>query len=335
MQVGAQRQMIIITGAAGFIGSNISARLNDLGYDNLILVDDLASCDKWKNLLNTRFLDLIPRESLIEFLKENSNEISTVFHLGANSSTAAKDGDAILRTNVIPSMKIWNWCSEHSKKLIYASSAATYGDGSDGFSDERDVVELEKLKPANLYAWSKHTFDRWALLRSQKGIEPLNWVGLKFFNVYGQNEDHKGNMRSMVSKCYDSLKSSRHVQLFKSYRSDISHGEQERDFIHVNDCVNVMQWFMGDNRPSGIFNVGTGTPRTFSDLVETLAVELGTKPRINYIDMPDELLASYQYSTCADVAKLRSVGYSQPFLSLEEGVREFVKSKARITRKPE
>jgi ADP-L-glycero-D-manno-heptose 6-epimerase len=318
--------MIVVTGSAGFIGSNLVAGLNAVGHDQLVLVDWLGTRAKWRNLLGCRYLDIVLPEDLAAFLADNGTAISTVFHLGANSSTTTRDGDAILRTNVHPSMMLWRWCAKHGKTLIYASSAATYGDGSHGFEDDRDLAYMERLQPLNLYAWSKHTFDIWALQRALEGHAPPRWAGLKFFNVYGPNEFHKGEMMSIVAKNYLPLKRSETVRLFKSHRRDYQDGGQIRDFVYVRDCVDIMLWMMRAPMLAGIFNVGTGEARSFKDLIQATAQAMGAGVRIEYIDMPLEIRTKYQYFTQASMTKLRSAGYDRPFTPIEDGTREYVRT---------
>jgi ADP-L-glycero-D-manno-heptose 6-epimerase len=316
--------MIVVTGSAGFIGSNLVAGLNAAGHDQLALVDWLGTQGKWRNLLGCKYLDIVLPEDLAAFLADHSTAISTVFHLGANSSTTASDGDAILRTNVHPSMMLWRRCARHGKTLIYASSAATYGDGSHGFDDDRDLAYMERLQPLNLYAWSKHAFDIWALQRVLEGLAPPRWAGLKFFNVYGRNEFHKGDMMSIVAKNYLPLKRGDRVRLFKSHRPDYRDGEQVRDFVYVRDCVDVMLWMMRAPTLAGIFNVGTGEGRSFRDLIQATGRAMGTAARIEYIDIPLEIRAKYQYFTQASMTKLRSAGYIRRFTPIEDGTRDYV-----------
>lgn len=320
--------MIVVTGAAGFIGSNLVCALNERGRNDVIIVDWLGQEEKWRNLVGLRFSDLIFPERLEEFLSRHAMEIEIVFHLGADSSTTARDGDAILRTNLMPSMMLWRWCAKNGKPFIYASSAATYGDGSAGFDDQVELSGLTRLTPLNLYGWSKHAFDVWALQQVESGNAPPRWAGLKFFNVYGPRERHKGDMMSLVSKLYPQLRQGTRIRLFKSHRPDYEDGKQLRDFVYVSDCVNVMLWMMEKSDLAGIFNLGTGTARSFYDLVGSLASAMGLNADIEYVDMPESIRSKYQYFTRADMRKLRAAGYNQDFSTLETGVRDCVKKLA-------
>ena len=317
--------MIIVTGATGFIGANLVADLNALGRDDLILVDDLGGASKWKNIAKRRFQDIVlPGEC--GALQRKLERADIVFHLGANSSTTATDGDAILLSNFRTSTAWWEWCSATRTPLIYASSAATYGDGARGFADDESRQALDALRPLNLYGWSKHAFDKWATQQAAGGSAPPQWCGLKFFNVFGPNENHKGDMRSLVCKNAAFVAARSSIPLFKSYRPEFADGEQLRDFVYVKDCTRVMLWLAGQPQINGLFNLGTGTARSFIDLIRAIGTALDQPVDIEFIDMPVALRANYQYFTQADMTKLRAAGYAEPFQSLEAAVADYVRN---------
>jgi ADP-L-glycero-D-manno-heptose 6-epimerase len=315
--------MIIVTGATGFIGSNLIADLNAAGRNDVILVDELGAEGKWRNIAKRSFQDIVlPSE--LRALLGGLPGADIVYHLGANSSTTAVDGDEILRSNYRTSKTLWEWCSRTKTPLIYASSAATYGDGSIGFADEESVEALDRLQPLNLYGWSKHAFDKWAVAESVAGRSPPQWCGLKFFNVYGPNENHKGDMRSLVSKNTPLIAAGKTVPLFKSYRDGIADGQQLRDFIYVKDCTRVMLWLAAHPEVNGIFNLGTGHSRSFVDLMNAIGAALDKAVSIEFIDMPHSIRANYQYFTQADMSKLSRSGFLQPLHTLEAGVADYV-----------
>jgi ADP-L-glycero-D-manno-heptose 6-epimerase len=315
--------VIIVTGATGFIGSNIVADLNAAGRSDIILVDDLGSQGKWKNIAKRRFQDVVlPAE--LEGLLGRLSGGDVVYHMGANSSTTAIDGDAILISNFRTSKLLWEWCARTRTPFIYASSAATYGDGARGFKDDQGLNALDELRPLNLYGWSKHAFDKWAVAQSEAKNAPPQWCGLKFFNVYGPNETHKGDMRSLVSKNTPVVAGGQILKLFKSHRPDYEDGRQLRDFVYVKDCTRVMLWLATQPKVSGLFNLGTGRARSFVDLVNAIGAALKQPVSIEFIDMPESIRANYQYFTEADMGKLAAAGYLEPFFSLEEGVADYV-----------
>jgi len=315
--------MIFVTGGTGFIGSNIVAKLNELGRTDIVILDSLGHESKWRNIAKRRFYDLILPDEIERYLV-SAPRADAVFHMGAISATTATDGDEILRSNFRLSVQLWTWCTEQRTPLIYASSAATYGDGSSGFSDTEQRAALDALRPLNLYGWSKHAFDRWALERAASGTAPPQWAGLKFFNVYGPNELHKGDMQSIVAKNTGTIAAGRKISLFKSHRQDFEDGEQLRDFVYVADCVAVMMWLLDHPSVSGLFNLGTGKARSFRDLVLAIGKALGLEVDIEFIDMPLAIRDRYQYFTQADMTKLQRVGYDAPFHSLEAGVADYV-----------
>ena len=316
--------MIIVTGGTGFIGSNIVADLNEAGRNDIILVDDLGSQAKWKNIAKRRFQDVVlPHE--LESLLSKLSGADVIYHMGANSSTTATDGDAILLSNFRTSKTLWEWCTTTRTPLIYASSAATYGDGAAGFNDDPSLEALDALRPLNLYGWSKHAFDKWAMSQSAAGSTPPHWCGLKFFIVYGPNETHKGDMRSLVSKNTPLIAEGATIKLFKSHRPDFADGQQLRDFVYVKDCTKVMLWLESQPQVSGIFNLGTGLARSFVDLVKAIGSALGKSVKIDFIDMPESIRPNYQYFTQALMNRLTAAGYPSGFHSLEEGVADYVR----------
>ncbi|RKZ23937.1 ADP-glyceromanno-heptose 6-epimerase [bacterium] len=311
--------MIVITGGAGFIGSALIWGLNKKGEENILVVDALKDDERWKNLCGLKFRDYLEKDEFLYLLTSGKlKKPDTIIHMGACSDTTERDGRFMMLNNFEYSKRLAEYAWENKIRFIYASSGATYGDGSKGFSDDEE--KLEELRPLNLYGYSKHLFDLWA---KRKGYL-ASFVGLKYFNVYGPNEYHKKEMRSFVCKAYEQIKTHGKVRLFKSYKSEYRDGEQKRDFIYIKDAVDVTLFFHERRELSGIYNVGTGTPRTWNDLVNAVFNALEVYPVIEYIDMPEELRDQYQYYTCADVEKLRRVGYEKEFTSLEDGVRDYV-----------
>jgi ADP-L-glycero-D-manno-heptose 6-epimerase len=316
--------MLLVTGGAGFIGSNLVASLNEVGRTDIVVNDVLGDEGKWRNLGKRRLLDVVPPAELIGWL--DNRKLDAVVHLGAISDTTATDGDLVLATNFRLSLKLLDWCTATRTPLIYASSAATYGDGAQGFDDDWSPAALQRLKPMNLYGFSKHLFDLALADRFAKRAKlPPQWVGLKFFNVFGPNEYHKGEMASLVAKRFHAVKAGKAVRLFKSHRDGIADGEQKRDFIYIDDAVAVLRWLLDTPSVSGIFNVGTGNARSFRDLLTALFRALGRAPEIEYVDMPPEIRDQYQYFTQAKVENLRRAGYNAGFTSLEEGVDRYVR----------
>ena len=318
---------IIVTGAAGFIGSCLVSFLNEAGYKNLILVDDFSSEEKDANLRGKDFSIKVEREDFFDWLKKEQPKVDFIFHIGARTDTTEFDYSVHEHLNVEYSKKIWNYCSENDVPLVYASSAATYGAGELGYKDEENIIE--QLKPLNPYGVSKNEFDKWAL--KQKSAPPA-WAGLKFFNVYGPNEYHKARMASVIFHSYNQIIEKGFVKLFKSHKPEFKDGEQLRDFIYVKDVLKICFWFLDcwqkDPKTfiSGIYNVGTGEARSFNDLVKATFSGMDRKPEIEYIDMPEDIRETYQYYTQADMQKLRNAGYYQPFFSLEKGVDDYVRN---------
>ncbi len=322
--------MIIVTGGAGFIGSNLVAALNARGREDIVVCDHLGTDDKWRNLGRRQIADIVAPEALFPYMREHADRgawgaIEAVFHLGANSSTTETDVDLILSQNFRFSLDLWRLCSEQGVRLIYASSAATYGDGGAGFSDGLDIPQLGQLKPLNPYGWSKHLFDqRVAHLAMDPRTRPPQYVGLKFFNVYGPNEYHKGLMKSVVAQKYPLVELGKPVTLFKSHRPDCEDGKQQRDFVYVRDCSDVMLWLFDNPKVNGLFNLGSGQARSFVDMATALFSALGKSPQIEFIAMPHHIQDKYQYFTEAQMSNLRSAGYVTPFTSLEVGVSDYV-----------
>jgi ADP-L-glycero-D-manno-heptose 6-epimerase len=315
--------MLLVTGGAGFIGSNVVASLNEAGRADIVVNDVLGSDGKWRNLGSRQLADFVPLDDLSRWL--DGRKLDGVVHLGAISSTTAVDGDAIIETNFRLSLRLLDWCAATRTPFIYASSAATYGDGSGGFSDDNSLPALKRLKPMNLYGWSKHLFDLAVVERAARGQKlPPQWAGLKFFNVFGPNEYHKGEMMSLVAKRFDDAKAGKPIRLFKSHRDGVADGEQMRDFIYVDDAVAVVRWLLDTPAVSGLFNVGTGKARSFRDLIVAMFAALGHQPAIEYIDMPDSIRDSYQYFTQAETENLRRAGYNADFTALEEAVGRYV-----------
>jgi ADP-L-glycero-D-manno-heptose 6-epimerase len=311
---------IIVTGGAGFIGANVVKRLNELGEDKIFIVDNLSISEKWKNLVDLSFEDYIHKDRFIDELKKDKFKLSVkaIIHLGARSSTTEKDVDFLMENNYEYTKELAKWSIKNNVRFIYASSAATYGDGSIGFSDNHYLIP--KLRPLNAYGYSKQIFDLWAL---KKGfLDKI--VGLKYFNVFGPRENHKGDMRSMVLKAYEQIKRDGKIRLFKSYNPKYKDGEQLRDFIYIKDAVEMTLFFLEHPKLNGIFNVGTGIPRSWNDLAKAVFSALGTNPKIEYVDMPNEIRDKYQYFTKAEMEKIRKSGYNKPTLSLEEAVKDYI-----------
>jgi ADP-L-glycero-D-manno-heptose 6-epimerase len=317
------RLMILVTGGAGFIGSNVVASLNEAGRTAIAVNDRLGTEGKWRNLQKRQLADMIGPDDLFGWLE--GRKLDAVIHLGAISDTTASDGDAVMENNFRLSLKLLDWCTETRTPFIYASSAATYGDGAQGFSDDWSTEALKRLKPMNLYGWSKHLFDIALAERvARKEKMPPQWAGCKFFNVFGPNEYHKSAMMSLVAKKFDDAKAGKPIQLFKSDREGVADGEQSRDFIYVDDAVAVVRWMLETPQVSGIFNVGTGKARSFKDLITAIYAAIGRAPNIEYVDMPEAIRGSYQYFTQAEVANLQRAGYNAGFAPLEDSVRRYV-----------
>lgn len=311
---------VIVTGGAGFIGSCIVRRLNDNGVEDIIIVDNIASTEKWKNLVNKRYLEYISKKDFLAQLPRFAGKVNQVIHMGACSSTTERDFDYLYQNNLQFTKALWKFCVQEQISFIYASSAATYGDGSRGFDDRRDIREL---RPLNGYGYSKQLFDLWV---EQQDKRPPQYVGFKFFNVYGPNEYCKGSMASVILHGYRTAKEEGVIRLFKSYREDVSDGGQLRDFIYVKDICDAVCFMMGHPKISGLFNLGTGRARSFRELGEAVFSALGLPAKITYIEMPESLRPKYQYFTEAVMDKLCKAGYPPIFFSLEDGVRDYVQN---------
>ncbi len=320
--------MIVVTGGAGFIGSNLVAALSERGDHEVVVCDVLGTGAKWRNLAKHEVADIVPPDALERFMAGTGRgTVEAVVHMGANSSTTEADIDLMLRQNFAFSMMLWRLCAEHRLRLIYASSAATYGDGSAGFDDDASPEALARLRPLNPYGWSKHLFDRRvARLARDPDTRPAQWAGLKFFNVYGPNEYHKGAMQSVVAQKFPHARDGAPVTLFRSHHPDYADGEQKRDFVYVRDCISVMLWLLDTPQVNGLFNLGTGTARSFRDLSRALHGALGKEERIAFIDTPETVRGHYQYFTEARIDRLRAAGYEAPFTALEDGVADYVKT---------
>ena len=313
--------MIVITGAAGFIGSCLVSKLNQEGFFDIVVVDDFSDSEKNRNLEGKRFSKKIHRDEFLKWLRENQRLTQLIFHIGARTDTTEFDKKIFDKLNLNYSKEVWNICVEFGLPLVYASSAATYGLGEFGYNDNPDVIE--KLKPLNPYGESKNDFDKWALKQKHK---PYFWAGLKFFNVYGPNEYHKGRMASVILHAYNQILEKGTVKLFRSHNPKYKDGEQLRDFVYVKDVVDVCCFLMHHRKNSGIYNLGSGRARSFLDLANNAFGALNKKPKIEFIDTPVDIRDKYQYFTEANMAKLRSIGYDKPFHTLEEGVRDYVQN---------
>ncbi|PKN51536.1 MAG: ADP-glyceromanno-heptose 6-epimerase [Deltaproteobacteria bacterium HGW-Deltaproteobacteria-13] len=312
--------MIIVTGGAGFIGSAFVWKLNQEGIEDIVIVDRLGTTDKWRNLVNLRFEDYIYKDDFFNMLCDDTLpfEISAIVHMGACSSTTERDADYLWENNFLYTRTLAEWAIEHHVRFIYASSAATYGDGRQGFSD--DHGKIKALKPINMYGYSKQVFDLWVLRRQLEN----KMAGIKFFNVFGPNEYHKADMTSVIFKAFHQIKETGKVKLFKSYKPEYKDGGQMRDFVYIKDCINVLWWLFKNQDVNGIFNLGTGKARTWNDLIGAVFSAMGIETNIKYIEMPEELRNQYQYFTQAEMNKLRAAGCPAVFSSLEDSVRDYV-----------
>lgn len=316
--------MILVTGGAGFIGSNVIAALNERGLP-VAVCDYLGDEGKWRNLAKAELYDALHPTQLKIWLERYADAVETVIHMGAISSTSATDADLLVKVNFRLPWRLWQWCARHGKRFLYASSAATYGAGEHGYDDDGSAEALSRLRPLNLYGWSKHLFDRRvARALANRELVPAQWAGLKFFNVYGPNEYHKGTMQSVIARNYAMAARGDEIALFKSYRAEIPDGEQKRDFVYVGDCVEVILWLLDHPAVNGLFNVGTGEARSFADLIRSLYAATGQPAGIVYREMPEAMRSHYQYFTQARIDRLCAAGFNRPFLSIEDGVRRYV-----------
>ena len=318
------RDTILVTGGAGFIGSNIARALASEGW-RIVVADWFGTGAKWKNLAGVLLDDVLRPEAALGWLEVHHRRVEAVVHMGAISATTEADVDLIVDRNIRATLDLWDASARHGVRMIYASSAATYGDGSAGFVDDNAADALARLRPLNAYGWSKLAADRRFIADVDAGRpRPPQWAGLRFFNVYGPNEAHKDDMRSVINKIHPLAKSGETVTLFRSHDPDYEDGGQLRDFIHVDDCVAVMRWLVATPSVSGIFNVGTGKARSFADLARAVFAALGKTPDITYVDMPEKIRKQYQYFTEADMTRLRTAGYAGEFLTLEDGIARYV-----------
>ncbi len=313
--------MIVVTGAAGFIGSCLVNKLNNKGFKDIVVVDDFTSTKKNLNIQNKAFRQKVDREIFFEWLIENHQKVNFIFHMGARTDTTEFNKNIFNKLNLNYSKKLWQLCVRYDLPLVYASSAATYGNGEHGYDDSVEIIP--KLKPLNPYGESKNEFDKWALAQSER---PYYWAGLKFFNVYGPNEYHKGRMASVVLHAYEQILKTGKMKLFRSHKAEYKDGEQLRDFIYVKDVVKVCFFLMLRKKDSGIYNLGTGKARTFFDLATATFHAMDKEPHIEFMDTPEDIREKYQYFTEANMQKLRSIGYEKPFFTLEQGISDYVKS---------
>ena len=312
--------MIVVTGGAGFIGSCVVKTLNNAGIYDIVIVDNIASTDKWMNIRNKKYLCYYNKKEFLNMLS-TLDGVSSIIHLGACSSTTEKDFDYLYNNNYEYTKTLWSYCASKNISFIYASSAATYGDGSNGFDDENDI---DMLMPLNGYGYSKQLFDLW--VKHQAVDFPAQHVGLKFFNVYGPNEYYKGSMASMIYHGYHQIKENNEIRLFKSYNSNYADGEQLRDFVYVKDVCDVILWLLNNKDINGLFNVGTGDPQSFNKLAEATFKALEIEPNIRFIEMPDDLREKYQYYTKAEMVKLKNAGYKKIFRDIEAGARDYIQN---------
>lgn len=321
-------RLIVITGGAGFIGSNIAARMAGSGEMDLAVCDRLRDVHggKWRNLLGVPLRGIVPPEELFPWLERYWRDVAAVVHMAAVSSTTEPDVDHILAQNFRLSQQLWDWCAIRQRPLVYASSAAVYGAGEQGFVDQNEASAVAALRPLNPYGWSKQLFDLYALRAAARGQAPPRWAGLRFFNVYGPNEAHKRCQRSVAAQMFEQIAAGEHVRLFRSHRSDVPDGGQQRDFVSVKDCVAVIEWLLRSGVQGGIVNVGSGSARSFRDLAEATFSAMDRRSEIDWVDIPQSIQNRYQYFTEADLTRLRSLGYSEPMASLEEGIAEYGKA---------
>ncbi|MFY9151979.1 MAG: ADP-glyceromanno-heptose 6-epimerase [Prolixibacteraceae bacterium] len=313
--------MIVVTGAAGFIGSYVVGKLNREGFKDVVLVDKYDDPLKLDNYHTKTYSEMVDRDSFFDWLAINEKFVQIIIHLGARTDTVGQEPEIYQQLNLEYSQKIWNACIQYGLPLVYASSASTYGDGTLGFDDDQSLIP--QLQPLNLYAQSKQDFDCWALTQEK---QPHFWAGLKFFNVFGPNEYHKNRMASVIMQAYNTISETGKMNLFRSHHPVIKDGEQARDFIYVEDVAKVILFFMNNRKNSGIYNVGTGEARTYLSLTKAVFNSMNLDENIGFVDTPDDLRGKYQYFTCANISKLRSVGYTEPFLSLESGIDDYVRN---------
>lgn len=328
------RRIAFVTGGAGFIGSNIVARLAEDRDLDVVVCDRLheAELGKWRNIAKHPIGDFVAPEAMFEWLERRWRDVEVVIHMAAISSTTEPDADKIVHSNFTLSRDLFRWCADRQRRLIYASSAATYGAGESGFSDDNDYEALAALRPLNTYGWSKSLFDLFAARQTMRDYAPPQWVGLKFFNVYGPNEEHKHSMKSVAAQIWPQVREGHAVQLFKSYRPDVADGAQKRDFVYVRDVADVTEWLIRNEQVNGIYNLGSGQARTFEDMARAVFAAAGKDAQIDYTPMPPAIRDKYQYFTEARMDRLRGAGYAAPFTSLEDGIADYV---ARFLSQPD
>ena len=322
------RRIAFITGGAGFIGSNIAARLSEDRSLDVVVCDRLHDVDrgKWRNIAKHPIGDFVAPEAMFDWLEKRWRDVEMVIHMGAVSSTTEPDADKIIHTNFSLSRDLFRWCADRQRRFVYASSAATYGAGERGFVDDNDYEALAALRPLNTYGWSKALFDLFAARQALRDYAPPQWVGLKFFNVYGPNEEHKSSMKSVAAQIWPHVRDGQGVQLFKSYRKDVPDGGQKRDFIYVRDAADVARWLLETPEVNGIYNLGSGTARTFEDMARAVFTAAGKNAQIDYTPMPPAIRDKYQYFTEAKMERLTRAGYAKPMTPLEEGIGDYVRN---------
>lgn len=320
------RRIAFVTGGAGFIGSNIVAKLAEDPTLDVVVCDRLreAELGKWRNIAKHPIGDFVQPDDMFDWLEKRWRDIEVIVHMAAVSSTTEPDADKIIQSNFALSRDLFRWCADRQRRLIYASSAATYGDGAQGFEDDDSYEALTRLRPLNTYGWSKALFDQFAVRQAARDYAPPQWVGLKFFNVYGPNEEHKHSMKSVASQIWPHVRDGQSVQLFKSYRQGVPDGGQLRDFVYVRDVADVVAWLVANPQVNGVYNLGSGQARTFEDLARAVFAAAGKDAQIDYTPMPPAIRDKYQYFTEAKVERLRAAGYTAPFTPLEEGVADYV-----------
>jgi ADP-L-glycero-D-manno-heptose 6-epimerase len=320
------RRIAFVTGGAGFIGSNIAAKLAEDRTLDVVVCDRLREAErgKWRNIAKHPIGDFVAPEDMFDWLEKRWRDVEIVIHMAAVSSTTEPDADKIIHSNFTLSRDLFRWCADRQRRLVYASSAATYGAGEHGFEDDNDYEALARLRPLNTYGWSKALFDLFAVRQANRDYAPPQWVGLKFFNVYGPNEEHKSSMKSVAAQIWPHVKKGETVQLFKSYREDVPDGGQKRDFVYVRDAADVAEWLMQTPEVNGIFNLGSGTARTFEDMAKAVFQAAGKPAKIDYTPMPPAIRDKYQYFTEASMDRLKAAGYPKPMTPLEEGIGDYV-----------
>ncbi len=320
-------KIILIIGGAGFLGSNLAKRLAERGSHRIVIVDKFGEGDKWNNLVRVPVDEIVHPTDLFYWLESYGDEVEIVYHLGGITSSIESDVESILEANHNLPLLVWRWCAESGVRFIYGSSYEVYGDGSHGFNDTEDTEYQRNLRPLNPNGWSKKLFDM-HISAAEKRDEPVTpqWVGLRFFNIYGPNEYHKKDCRSVALKIYEEAASGAPVKLFKSKNPDYADGAQLRDFMHVDDAIHMLEWFLDNPDKSGLFNAGSGKARSFEELASAVFKALDKEPNIKYVDMPSNVESQYQYKTEADISRLQSIGYDRPILDLDQGIDDYIKS---------